>query len=157
MERSFVEDLEPTVLRDGSQVIAVDGSVLVVQDDPFTLWRIEATDLGALKSIDDVAPIVTLPGAGQVAATNDGTVAILSEDNHVRWWSPSEGLSEPVDTTLVGRSVDLTIVGSSAALVVESGDIAIVGRRSVETLVRWSDAASDVAPVVVFQQPEHVA
>jgi len=157
--RSFSEDLEPTLLPRGSVVHAVDGAVVVVAQDPLTIWTVSETELIGLKDLSSVSPVHTGDGSAAVAVRADGTIVILEHSTMDVTWFPvddrapftvSSGL--PAETKIV----DSTIVDDSLIALLESGDLVVVGDDGPTAMVSWA-LATDRPVLAKLQQPSGVS
>jgi len=153
--RSFAEDMEPTQLPEMTRVQAVDNAVLVIRNEPLTVWRIDILRLPTLTSLDVVEPLVALEGAGQVAATSQGTFVTISK-GAVRWHHLDGTTTSAGQIPFSGAIADVTIVDGSAIALSVTGDLAVIGAQAVEHHIVWADH-NDAEPLVVLQQPQPTA
>ena len=154
-DRSFSEDLEPTQLPAGTRVQAVDNAILIIRDDPLTVWRVEALRLPTLTSLDVVEPVAAFDGPGMVSASSDGTFVTVAS-SELRWHHLDGSTTTAGRVPFAEAVASLTTVDGSAIALSTAGDLAVMGTTGVEHEILWADlGASD--ELAVLQQPQPTA
>lgn len=154
--RSFNEDLEPTVLPERTQVHAIDQAVVFTRSEPLTVWKVPAVELSTLQNLDTVSELHEGSGAGSVAVRTDGTVVVLDHETMLATWYFANGtVSAPVATQIdPDRDVlDVSIVDDTLAVLLDGGDLAVVGTEALADYIVHRELATDLAPMVLLQQP----
>jgi len=152
-ERAFAEDQQPTQLPEFTSVVAIDNGVVVVRTDPLSVWQVDIGTLRSLATLDGISPLATGSGTGRVAATPDGSIAVLdAEAGTVQWFRDGVAVGIPIVVDLDAEVVDFTIVDSSAVVLLSTGNLIVVGHELVEFTVVWADIGDDIAPLARLQQ-----
>ncbi len=94
---------------------AVEPGVYVWQPEPLRVWALSRDDLGAMVSLDDVAPILESEGSGLVTTTFDGELVVVDS----RGGAPIDGTTGDADagaSASVIRSAASSSTGPTSAL-----------------------------------------
>ena len=138
----------------GVRVRAVDAGVIIWQPEPLRVWALSRDDLGAIVSLDDVAPVLESEGSGLVTTTFDDELVVVDS----RGGAPVDGAQPDAESGRVGigdplrgEPFDWTDVGPTAA---ELTAVSAIGRDVIAldangTVLRLDDGDDGfVAPPV---------
>ena len=147
----------------GVRVRAVNAGVIVWRPEPLRVWALSRDDLGAIVSLDDVAPLLESEGSGLVTTTFDGELVVVDS----RGGEPVDGADPDAESGRVGigdplrgEPVDWTDVGAAAA---ELTAVSAIGRDVIAlgadgTVVRLDDGDDAfVAPPVTSEPTDNAA
>ena len=140
----------------GVRVRAVDAGVIVWRPEPLQVWALSRDDLGAIVSLDDVAPILESEGSGLVTTTFDGGLVVVDS----RGGEPVDGADPDAESGRVGvgdplrgEPVDWTDVGAAAA---ELTAVSAIGRDVVALGDRRARSSGSTTATTASSLRRHV-
>ena len=154
--RAFNDDLEPTVLPAAATVYAVSDAVVVVTEDPLSVWRVPAIELTTLQDLTAQRPLLSSAASGTAAVRTDGTIVTLDHETMALTWHYATGLVSTAIPTGIdpdAEIVEATIVDDTAVFLLGSGDLVLTGPEEVEATLVWAEIAGDRAALERLQQP----
>ncbi len=140
----------------GVRLPAVEPGVYVWQPEPLRVWALSRYDLGAMVSLDDVAPILESEGSGLVTTTFDGELVVVDSqtgapiEGNTGYPAGRVGVGDP----LRGELFDWTDVGAVASELTAVSAIGrdVIGLDADGTVLRLDDGDNGfVAPPVTAE------